>query len=139
MKSCRAILSFALMGVLIGSTLGFSVSRHYCKGMLVQEHFYKMQSHGCCIDEDATCHDEQEQIAAKCCDEQQLSLPGIEVKRLSTENQKFLPKPASTTLCFTVANDPQAGLSQATDIPSAGPPLKPHGKKLLIAVQRFII
>lgn len=78
MKLFRIIVSSILSLSLLWAGAGFSVSRHYCLGMLKSESFYT-QADFC------TSHSkpdsQQERCDSDCCDEEWLSIDAIEIER----------------------------------------------------------
>lgn len=79
MKWFKKIASLSLIVVVLFATVGFSVSRHYCMGMMVEESFYS-PAHSCEMETFDEHHDgDTDHFKKNCCDDEQLIIPGIEV------------------------------------------------------------
>lgn len=134
----KAIGSLLLMSMLIFSTLGFSVSRHYCQGVLVGESFYNLGNASCNSDKEDGCEDVCS-YNFTCCGQQQLNIAGIEVLR-SFHDSEEVKLPAQTPLAASaihVAPLHHAALNPCSKIPPPAPPLS--CREILVEVQRFII
>jgi hypothetical protein len=87
MKAFKVIMSVFLVVTLLVSSVGFSVSRHYCLGMLAEESFYHLGNESCgMIDE---CDASGNHLSTHCCDDENLAIPGIQVQERSNEDSGF--------------------------------------------------
>lgn len=137
MKKLQAILSISFIGVLLFSTVGFSVSRHYCMGMLMDESFYGV-SEGCGMIADDDCDNNKESIRMNCCDDENLVFAGIDV--ISIIKNKLDAAPAFIAHFPIVDNvfpDQNISYEQLSFFPPPEP--QPYGRNLLVKVQRFLI
>ncbi|WP_143764623.1 HYC_CC_PP family protein [Owenweeksia hongkongensis] len=137
MKKLKAILSISLIGILLFSTVGFSVSRHYCMGMLMDESFYSI-SEGCEVATGDDCDNPEESIKTDCCDDENLIFAGIDVISIIKKQLDFtpaLPEVFSPNFAFTIPQNTDYKLLSFFPPPE---PL-PYGKNLLVKVQRFLI
>ncbi len=117
------------------STVGFSVSRHYCLGMLKTERFYAPAEK--CASETEHNHQEEEGITMNCCADEFFAIPGLQV-------QSQVQKEAIHSIAFIAPYSFQIPLkvealsnNQEFLPPSNAPPA--YGRNLLIRVQRFLI
>lgn len=137
MKKLKAILSISLVGILMFSTVGFSVHRHYCMGMLMDESFYTM-TESCGDEADNHCETPSNHIKSGCCDDENLVFSGIDV--ISIVKKQLDVGPVIAALIPSVSNSVEP---QSTDykLLSFFPPPEPqpYGKNLLVKVQRFLI
>lgn len=129
----RFILSIFLSISLLWAGAGFSVSRHYCLGMLKSESFYT-QADFCSSHADTNT--KQESCDSDCCDEEWLSVAAIEIERsVQDELQIDIPKvdfQISTLITFS---------PRQYDIPYPPPNFENHRLTLpdLAQIQRFLI
>lgn len=143
MKIWRSIASLLLAGILVFSSAGFSVNRHFCKGDLVKVSFYG-SPHQCDKEVKSHCeksgdHCRKKQQKSNCCDNESLTFDGVEVESPVRDILKLdLPQPSLAPLsnfhsafarlndlCETVNNHP--------------PPLIQSGRQILVMVQRFLL
>lgn len=143
MKIWQSISSLFLAGILIFSSAGFSVNRHFCKGDLVKVSFYGSPQHcdkevrGHCEKRGEHCQKKQQK--PNCCANESLTFDGLEVESQIREILTLdLPQLASALisnfqssfarlndLCNTIKNHP--------------PPLIQSGRQILVMVQRFLL
>lgn len=124
-----------MLSVLMLATVGFSVSRHYCLGMLKTERFYAPAEK--CAGEDEHHHESEESIVMDCCADEFFAVPGLQVQSQVQEN-------ALHTIAFIAPASFQIPLkvdvlanNQEFLPPSNAPPK--YGRDLLIHIQRFLI
>lgn len=128
--------------MLLFATLGFSVSRHYCLGMLVKERLYAPTPVHCDMAEKATCQKTPsgEHLGHNCCDDEFWAIAGIAVTHIPEPSFSIeTPSEQAAALppvlvqhqdwlfahhCFTEQN--------------TGPP-PPSGREILVRHQRFLI
>lgn len=126
-----------MIGILLISTLGFSVSRHYCMGMLVDESYYA-PSDGCGMqmnDHDDTTHDE---LSTGCCDDENLVFQGIDVISSIKKQVDVPPSLVFSLPCIDL--DASLQSPHYSDLSYYPPPIvQPYGRDLLVKVQRFLI
>lgn len=83
----RKVLSVLLAPVLLWAGMGFSLSRHYCLGLLVEEHLYhseevcemQVSKHSDCHEEHAEDHSSCTEKDKGCCEDVWLQVDGIDV------------------------------------------------------------
>ena len=138
MKALRAILSFSLIGILLFSTMGLSVSRHYCMGMLISESFYS-PSNDCGMDIYDSCNNTDEVIfTAGCCEDENLVFKGIDVISVFKKQLDNTHTADLQNLTIQLDLTPQSNrYSELSYYPPPEP--KPYGTDLLVRVQRFLI
>lgn len=97
----RKFIAFGLVPALLWASMGFSISRHYCLGMLVEEHLY--HSTEVCESKPtmSSCHSESHsqnkaghcQSETKgCCENIWLQIEGIDVLGFADEKLAFSAK-----------------------------------------------
>lgn len=91
MKVLKSIFSFFLIGAVLFSSVGFSVSHHYCMGMLKSEKFYS-PIEKCASESSHLCEMPQgDHFDHGCCDSDFIAIPGISfVKNLKDDNISFI-------------------------------------------------
>lgn len=143
MRRLQILSSLLIATALIVSTLGFSVSRHYCLGMLAEESYYHLGSESCGMDHNEDgCDEGGSHFSKQCCDDQNLSIPGLQVQERLESTQADhdqLPEVPSVPAGVLTA-DIDWHIEPA--LSSSGPPLEPihpENAKLLIRYQRFLI
>lgn len=125
-----------MIGALLFSTVGFSVSRHYCMGDLVDESFYHIPQE-CGLDNDDHCGGDDEHFSKNCCEDENLVFEGIDV--LTTQQDHFNPIAAAIlTSPYAIVGSVEKHISKNT-FPNAPPPPAESGRQILIRVQRFLI
>lgn len=88
------IMSFALVFVLLFSTMSFTVNMHYCGGTLVETALLQ-KAKGCGMDMDNSSTEGCSINKKNCCDDKQLSVEGqdelqLNIDKISFEQQVFL-------------------------------------------------
>ena len=138
MKILKTIFSFSMIAILMLSTLGFSVSRHYCMGMLVEESFYS-PSDGCSDMSEDDCGSGFEMDDKGCCDDETLAVEGIQVISFLKKQVEFSPVIIYPSgLCaFQSLPEDQNTYQKLSFFPPPEP--QPYGRGLLVKVQRFLI
>lgn len=123
------------MSALLFSTTGVTISRHYCMGTLVETAYYT-EAGSCHKQAVKECRAGEHFEKKGCCEDEELSFPGIKLENTPAKKWIFFPPLLSllrpTTIAYTdFRKDPQ--------------PLRPKvyplaaGNELLIKVQRFLI
>ncbi|MEQ9262397.1 MAG: hypothetical protein RLP14_04460 [Owenweeksia sp.] len=146
MIKVKAILSVALTGILIFATAGFSVSRHYCMGMLVEESFFDWDS-GCSDQTQGVCHlqdahhDKDDSLKKNCCEDENLIINGIQVLSFSKHSISGNLNPQFfTAFLYSYLRIPFSQLLDSYTFSNAPPDLlKRSGAEILVWVQRFLI
>lgn len=137
MKKLKAILSISMLGILLFSTVGFTVSRHYCMGMLMNESFYGL-SESCGMQVDDDCDNAKESIRMNCCDDENLVFAGIDV--ISIVKNQLDATPAFIAHFPIIDNLFQEQSTSYEHLSFFPPPEpQPYGRNLLVKVQRFLI
>ena len=138
MKILKAIFSVSMIAILMISTLGFSVNRHYCMGMLVEESFYT-PSAGCTDMDEDDCSTSFQSEEKGCCDDETLAFEGIDVLSFVKKQLEVSPIAAnfSATLPFQNWIETQNTYQKISFFPPPEP--QPYGRNLLVKVQRFLI
>ena len=143
MRKLQVLSSIIIASVLIVSTLGFSVSRHYCLGMLAEESFYHLGSETCGMEyEDDGCDTQGSHYSNHCCDDEILSIPGLQVQERqdSPENGKNLVlEITSVPVAYEALREEWMHEIQFTSGSPPFQPVHPNGTGLLIRYQRFLI
>lgn len=160
MKALRQILAFLLVPVLLWSGAGFSVSRHYCMGMLKSESFYQ-PAHSCTMKAEpamasADCdgnscsapelpatpsnpEDYQWMLELDCCQNEWLSIPGISIEK-TTQHEQNITAPALVGLAQNFSRTEFSPFATSADFPlysDSSPPL-PTAVRLALH-QQFLI
>lgn len=141
MRKLRAFFSILFATTLLLSSIGFSVSRHYCLGMLAEESFYHLGSESCGMTQDA-CDTTDNQMSTHCCEDQNLSIPGIQVQnRIGEDDADIAENSDSLPSCSVTEIDIDARFKNAIGFVPHAPPEghHPSGKDILIHYQRFLI
>lgn len=141
MKALRSIASVSLALALILSVAGFSVSRHYCLGMLAGESFYHLGNESCGMTS-GTCEAFGHQFSTHCCENENISIPGIQVDERINEDDFDSPQkvnPPSFITVDAIAQD--IVFTKSSVFPAHAPPDggDPSGRDILIHYQRFLI
>ena len=134
MKIITKIASLLFVPIIIWSGMGFSVSQHYCLGMLKSESFYSPADKCANHQNQDSCAPKEFQFESNCCKDQNLNIKALEFKRFSNLEFVSLAKPLGVTILpysFKDANAKQPLFKDHLNLP---PP-----KKLLITIQRFQI
>ncbi len=142
MRMFQAFFTIFTAIVLVMSTVGFSVSQHYCLGMLAQESFFHLGNESCSADSDADCGAETNGISKQCCDDVNLSIPGIQVQDRNPSEQESVALQDDRTSPFSLPDFPNFGVvvNDDTNFSKDPPPLHDStGKRILIHQQRFLI
>ncbi len=136
-KKLKVIFSISMIAVLLFSSMGFTVNRHYCMGMLMDESFYAW-SDACGMDAEDSCEKPGESIDMGCCDDESLVFNGVEVISFIKKQLELAP----SFLAFLPNNispsDFQTSLYEELSFFPPPEPL-PYGRDLLVQVQRFLI
>lgn len=133
-------IGYALLSmVLLISTLGVSVNRHYCLGILVDESYY-LPTEGCPSMEEDACFSTEVHSHKSCCDDEQILIPGLEVQQQLKEeftiaNNFIVPQPHYQILENSFYNHKVKSVHTLPRPPS----LPTNGRTILTDVQRFII
>ena len=139
-KMLKSILSVSLALALLVSSVGFSVSRHYCLGMLANESFYFLGDESCGMDDG--CESSDLHLSNHCCQDENLAVPGIEVKnRADHEEQLLNPSQVSTAIIAEeLVPDLNHSLDSKDHLANAPPSqFHPSGKDILIRHEQFLI
>ena len=141
MQKLRAFLSLLSALILLVSSIGFSVSRHYCLGMLAEESFYHLGNESCGMTADA-CDPAGDHLSNHCCDDENLAIPGVQVQQRvdDTEQITAANHPADLDLPQTyevvVITDTNIAVHNANAPPGH---THPTGRDILIHFERFLI
>jgi hypothetical protein len=134
MQQLKKIMALLLVPVILITGIGFSVSQHYCLGMLKSESFYSPAEKCAMHENEAGCEKSQASYRSNCCEDQNLSIAGLEFKRLNEHQgtDVFLATfPLEVNhMQFVVTNTSQKPVQNL----NLHPP-----EKLLIAYQCFLI
>lgn len=149
----RKIIALLLSPIVLWASMGFSLSRHYCLGILVDEHLYHSDAI-CEIESDIhdDCHEEHEQnhqvqqctkSEGGCCENIWLQVEGIDILNLSEDEYASIFKIQNNTSLPGASSSAKLSLRPShlvqeftnTDPPGA------IGKVLtyLAHIQRFLI
>ncbi len=136
-KKIRGIFSIAMIAVLLFSSVGFSVNRHYCMGMLMDESFYSLPD-DCGMQTNDTCEKPASSIDMGCCDDENLAFAGIDV--ISSVKKQLSFSPANVApLRVSLAALSQQNSNHTKSFVFPPPEPLPYGRNLLVQVQRFLI
>ena len=141
MKVLRAILFAGMSMVVLLSSIGFSVSRHYCLGMLAEESFYHLGNESCGM-LSSDCASTEESLDAHCCENQNLSIPGIQIQDRLDDNKDLIDQEQAIVFSNNTFNSRLIIFSPEIHSRLANAPPEnslPRGKDLLIQNQRFLI
>lgn len=145
----RQVLSVLLTPVLLWAGMGFSLSRHYCLGLLVEEHLYhseevcemQISKHSECHEEHAENHSGCTQKDEGCCKDVWLQVEGVDViNQVGNEWNGPLTKsaPAESTLSISFEFFPHFYTIKSASNPD--PPGAIEGNsKYLASIQRYLI
>lgn len=90
----KKITALLFIPIFLWAGAGFSLSRHYCLGMLVEESLY-FQSESCQADvdnhQDKDCSEDAFVDHQSCCDDEWLNVSNVEVQK-QNERDYALPK-----------------------------------------------
>lgn len=140
MKAFKAIMSVSLAVALLVSSVGFSVSRHYCLGMLAEESFYHLGNESCGMTDD--CDASGNKLSTHCCDDENIAIPGIQVQKRTNEDIGFAVSELDVSLIHKAHGSDSLPKLNHTSTPKAHAPpdqLSPKGRDILIHHQRFLI
>lgn len=143
MKVWHKILSLFLIPTLLWAGMGFSLSRHYCLGMLVDEAWYYV-SESCERHSDfelktESCRENIEE-SLTCCSDSWLSVAALSIQ---SSSQKELSSKCISTSHYlkpnsgAIINTPYAA-SEIDFLKKSSPPLT-EGTDILIQYQRLLI
>jgi len=141
MRKARVILSSLLVPIVLWAGMGFSLNRHYCLGMLVDEAWYfvsnECQPHH--TEEKKSC-EESFSSSDSCCSEQWLSIAGVSISSQALEGNGYETKQLDNNLLalkkpliLPVSSLAKIGKHNSSN----GPPLPI--KEIVIEYQRFLI
>lgn len=149
-KRIKQFGALLLIPVLLWAGAGFSLSRHYCLGMLVEENFYyeaeaceskiEQSEDDCLVSNQHTGfsieHDD-------CCDDEWLNVPQVEVKNISEDKNKELPlpielEPQQPIELLVQATSPEVILKENID-PRINTSHKPGLSQYLAEIQSYLI
>jgi hypothetical protein len=138
LKAIKNIAAIFLVPLIIWAGMGFSVNKHYCLGMLKAESFYVPAEKCYMAPAESTCGNFEKIATPDCCQDETLSIAGINFQRIVDEvSEKVLAK-TSLAIVFFQDHLPNALLKKdaswyllAQHIP---PPLN-----LQIQFQQFLI
>lgn len=127
-------MALLLIPVILFTSIGFSVSQHYCLGMLKSESFYT-PAETCAIHEsEGRCEKSQNSCKSNCCEDQNLTIAGLEFKRIHEQQVKDL---------FLAALPVKLKVAQFFKTNTGQKPVKNLDlhppENLLISYQRFLI
>ncbi len=130
-----------MLAALMVSTLGFSVSRHYCMGNLVDEQLFAF-ANDCCEEKDDHCGCDENHQDDDCCDDETLIIEGLQI-------QSFQPKELAVDFSKSLELNPIVQVNTIlapttysllpTHYFSSSPPSPPSGRDILVCHQRFLI
>lgn len=153
--------SLLMLPALLWSSMGFSVSRHYCLGLLKSERFYfsaatcAMQAdtgedhldgeadHGAClmpklpIEDKPYPEDYQWLEDLDCCESEWLNISPVEIEKLSTELKLEKSSPSIGTPVLSLVNILPALNQHSLPVFTVRPP--PKRQLLLSLWQRYLI
>lgn len=150
----RRISTLLLIPILLWAGAGFSLSRHYCLGMLVEENFY-YEAESCGMESltndfdnhSSECGSEAFEDHTSCCDDEWINVASVEVETSSKNSvdQSIYSqdeKPASKILKGSLCGDFDQVLK--ADYLEGGPPqikgeLNPKLSKYLAEIQSYLI
>lgn len=141
MHSIKAIFSSILIPIILWAGMGFSLNRHYCLGMLVDEAWYYVSDE--CKpnqnNQEASCTESIDEFGS-CCSDQWLSIGGLSVNSFAQEKQvskRINFKQLSHTLLkikfFRYLNEAKHAKTWVGE----DPPI--FSQNIIIAYQRFLI
>jgi len=145
----RKILSLLMAPTLLWAGMGFSLSRHYCLGLLVEEHLYHSEEicelessrHSDCHEEHADNHSSCTENDNGCCEDVWLQVEGIDViNQIESNWQIQLPLAvfAEFEPVFTSSFTPHFYTIQSASNPD--PPGATLGtSQYLASIQRYLI
>lgn len=144
MKWFRGILSLAMAISLILSTIGFSVSRHYCLGMLAEESFFHLGDESCGMEDHglSDCGEEANFTDYDCCADDNLSIPGLQIQNRdrSEASVSISDRTLPNDSYYQATNSWTALDSNLADLANAPPDTNPKAiHNILILQQRFLI
>tara|TARA_R110001592_G_scaffold127450_1_gene339217 strand:- start:37681 stop:38106 length:426 start_codon:yes stop_codon:yes gene_type:complete len=141
MQSIKAIFSSILIPIILWAGMGFSLNRHYCLGMLVDEAWYYVSDecnpdHN---DQEASCTESIDEFGS-CCSDQWLSIGGLSInsfeqkhetsKRINFKQISLSVLKSETVRFFKEVNHAKTWKDE-------GPPIL--SQNIIIAYQRFLI
>ncbi|PTM06226.1 MAG: hypothetical protein DA405_00900 [Bacteroidetes bacterium] len=142
MQSIKAIFSSILIPIILWAGMGFSLNRHYCLGMLVDEAWYYVSdqckpNHN---DQEVGCTESIDEFGS-CCSDQWLSIGGLSINSSSQdqeESKKINFKQISHALSNTTK--PFLNLNEARQAKNWRHEHLPKlSQNIIIAYQRFLI
>lgn len=141
MQKAKVILSSLLVPLFLWASMGFSLNRHYCLGMLVDEAWYfvsnECNSHD--TEKEQSC-EETFSSSDSCCSEQWLSIAGVSVSSQAIEGSVNRTDQLSSNTA--VLN--KAFIFPASSYANIGKLNSPNGpplliKEIVIEYQRYLI
>lgn len=141
MKIFRSILSVLLIPVILFASTGFSVNRHYCMGMMVEENFYSVVE-GCAMIEmerSYSDHCEPQMESKHCCADESVSIVALDIQETGKFKQllKLISPAWQTPEILSHSFDLVKSTSSNTLYAPNAPPIR--NEDILILVQRFLI
>ena len=141
MQKAKVILSTLLIPIVLWAGMGFSLNRHYCLGMLVDEAWYFVSN-------DCQPHDTEKKQSCKesisstdsCCSDQWISIAGVSISSQTPQGtNEYLDLPNNTAIAlkepWILPNSYEAKIGKLNS--SVGPPLRIQ--EIVIEYQRFLI
>ncbi len=141
MQKVKSILSTLLIPIVLWAGMGFSLNRHYCLGMLVDEAWYFVSEQ--CSPEHSEAEDSpQENICSSfpCCSDQWVSIAGVSVNAqlVEDESENSLQLEKHQAQLKEISQSPSYSFEESGTVKkSNGPPI--CIKEIVIEYQRFLI
>jgi hypothetical protein len=141
MQSIKAIFSSILIPIILWAGMGFSLNRHYCLGMLVDEAWYYVSDqckpdHN---DQEVSCTESIDEFGS-CCSDQWLSIGGLSINSYA-QGKEVSKRINFKQICHTLLKiKPFRHLNEANHTKTwvgVDPPIL--SQNIIIAYQRFLI
>lgn len=144
-QGIRKFTALLFIPIFLWAGAGFSLSRHYCLGMLVEESFY-FQSETCDMhrSSDSNCTDSIVIEEKDCCDDEWLQVEGIQISKTVDSETKvpIIPIEPNKTLKGSFCGQEeiiiQANFLDPSRVPLRGE-LNPELSQYLSEVQSYLI
>ena len=107
-------------------------------GTLVEESFYHLAER-CGMVEDDHCNDSSAHLKKDCCEDESLTLSGIEVLSTSKDQSDINLQPQAASLPYAIFTEPHIVRFNLHTRIHSPPDISPSGRQILIEVQRFLI
>lgn len=140
MQLIKYISAVFLSASILLSSMGFTVSKHYCMGMLKNVSYYSTAEK--CSFEKLSCESEDEQVYSNfsCCYDQTLAIPGISIVKTDEKKVNLFPSFSISETLLSKSDLNFLTEFQIRDFEKFAPPEhSPYQRNIIIEIQSFLI